>query len=192
MFLSVPSPYKEHSTWSWWWDECPQRADLANSACPLPSPPCVTTLGQGGKPATYKPERELSPNPTRLTPWSWISNLQNYEKINFYCLSHPDDAIWLWGARLSQLLKLVINLNNFSINFGIFLCAQSFCCSVSKGCPTLYNPMDCSMPGFPGLHSLPEFAHTPVHWVGDAIQPSHPLSPPSLPAFNLSQHQGLF
>ena len=52
--------------------------------------------------------------------------------------------------------------------------------------------MDCSMPGFPDLHYLPEFAQTHVHWVGDAIQPSHPLSPPFPPVFNLSQHQGLF
>ena len=52
--------------------------------------------------------------------------------------------------------------------------------------------MDCSMPGFPVHYQLPELAQTHVHWVGDAIQPSHPLSPPSPPAFNLSQHQGLF
>ena len=52
--------------------------------------------------------------------------------------------------------------------------------------------MDCSTPGFPDHHQLPELAQTHVHWVGDAIQPSHPLSSPSPPAFNLSQHQGLF
>ena len=52
--------------------------------------------------------------------------------------------------------------------------------------------MDCSTPGFPVLHHLLEFAQTPVRWVSDAIQPSYPLSSPSLPAFNLSQHQGLF
>ena len=52
--------------------------------------------------------------------------------------------------------------------------------------------MDCSMPGFPVLHHLMELAQTHVHWVSDAIQPSHPLSSPSLPAFNLSQHQSLF
>ena len=51
--------------------------------------------------------------------------------------------------------------------------------------------MDCSMPGFPVLHNLPELTQTHVHWVGDAIQPSHPLSSPS-PALNLSRHQGLF
>ena len=52
--------------------------------------------------------------------------------------------------------------------------------------------MDCSMPGFPVHSQLPELAQTHVHRVGDAIQPSHPLSPPSPPAFNLSHHQGLF
>jgi len=52
--------------------------------------------------------------------------------------------------------------------------------------------MDCSTPGFPVLHQLPELAQTHIHRVSDAIQPSHPLSSPSPPAFNLSQHQGLF
>ena len=56
---------------------------------------------------------------------------------------------------------------------------------------TLCNPLDCSTPGFPVHHQLPDLAQTHVHRVGDAIQPSHPLSAPSLPAFNLSQHQGL-
>ena len=51
-------------------------------------------------------------------------------------------------------------------------------CSVSKSCPTLYNPMDCSMPGCPALHCLLEFAQTHVHWVDDVIQPSHLLSDP--------------
>ena len=53
-------------------------------------------------------------------------------------------------------------------------------------------PMDCSTPDFPVHHQIPELAQTHVHWVSDAIQPSHPLSSPSLPALNLSQHQGLF
>ena len=64
--------------------------------------------------------------------------------------------------------------------------------SVAQSCPTLYDPMDCSSPGLPVHHQLPEFTQTHVHWVGDAIQSSHPLSSPSPPAFNLSQHQGLF
>ena len=65
-------------------------------------------------------------------------------------------------------------------------------CLVAKSCLSLYNLMDCSMPGFPVLHHLLEFAQTHVHRVSDAIQPSHPLSSPSPPALNLSQHQDLF
>ena len=63
--------------------------------------------------------------------------------------------------------------------------------SVGQSCLTLCNPLDRSMVGLP-VHQLPEFTQTLVHWVCDAIQPSHPLSSPSPPAFNLSQHQGLF
>ena len=63
---------------------------------------------------------------------------------------------------------------------------------ITQWCPTLWDHMDCSMPRFPVLRYLPEFAQSHVYWVGDTIQPSHPLSPPSPPAFNLSQHQGPF
>ena len=63
--------------------------------------------------------------------------------------------------------------------------------SVSQSYLTLCNCIDCSMPGLPVHHQLPEFTQTNVHWVSDAIQPSQPLSSPS-PAFNLSQHQSLF
>ena len=66
-----------------------------------------------------------------------------------------------------------------------------FCCSVTKSCPTLWDSMDCSTPGFPVLHYLPEFAQTHVHWVNNAIQPSRLLLPSSLPALILYQHQGL-
>ena len=65
-------------------------------------------------------------------------------------------------------------------------------CSVAQSCPTLCDPMNCSTPGFTVHHQLPELAQTHVHRVSDAIQPSHPLLSPSPPAFNLSQHQGLF
>ena len=64
------------------------------------------------------------------------------------------------------------------------------CCSVTTSCPALCEPVDRSTPGFPVLHHLPEFAQTHVHWVSDAISPSHPLLPSSPFAFNLSQHQG--
>ena len=64
--------------------------------------------------------------------------------------------------------------------------------SAAKSCPTLCDPMDHSTPGFPVYHQLPEFTQIHVHRVSDAIQPSHPRSSPSPPAFNFSQHQGLF
>ena len=64
--------------------------------------------------------------------------------------------------------------------------------SVAQSCPTLCDPMNRSLPGLPVHHQLPEFTQTHVHRVGDAIQPSHPLSSPSPPAPNPSQHQSLF
>ena len=64
--------------------------------------------------------------------------------------------------------------------------------TVAQSYPTFWDPMDCSMPGFPVHHQLLELAQTHVHWVGDAIQPSHLLSSSSPPALNLSQNQGLF
>ena len=69
---------------------------------------------------------------------------------------------------------------------------QALFSSAAQLCPTLCNPMNHSMPGLPVHHQLLEFTQTHVHWVGDAIQPSHPLSSPSPPAPNPSQHQGLF
>ena len=64
--------------------------------------------------------------------------------------------------------------------------------SVAQSCPTLCDPMNRSTPGLPVHHQLPKFTQTHVHGVSNAIQPSHPLSSPSPPALNLSQHQGLF
>ena len=66
------------------------------------------------------------------------------------------------------------------------------CCAVAQSCPNLCNAMDCSTPGFPVLYHLRKLAQIHVHWVSDAIQPSHLLLSPSSPAFSLSQHQGLF
>ena len=64
--------------------------------------------------------------------------------------------------------------------------------SVAQSCPTRCDPMDCSTSGFPVYHQVPEPTQTHVHCVSDAIQPSHLLSSPSPPAFNLSQHQDFF
>ena len=75
---------------------------------------------------------------------------------------------------------------------GIYLMHRTQFSSVAQSCPTLCDPMDCSITDVPVHHQLLEFIQTHVHRVGDAIQPSHLLSSPSPPAFNLSQHQGLF
>ena len=83
------------------------------------------------------------------------------------------------------------NLHTFSISDMVATILVQFS-SVAHLCPTLCDPMNCSMPGLPVHHQLPEFTQTHVDWVGDAIQPSHPRLSPSSPAFNLSQHQGLF
>ena len=77
-------------------------------------------------------------------------------------------------------------------NTRLTLCFSVQFSSVTQLCPTLYDPMDFSMPSFPVHHQLQEPTQTHVHWVSDAIQPFHPLSSSSPPAFNLSQHQGLF
>ena len=69
---------------------------------------------------------------------------------------------------------------------------EDCCCSVAQLCLSLFDPMDCRMPGFPVLHHFLELAQTHVYWVSDAILPSYPLSSLSPPVFNLSQHQGLF
>ena len=89
--------------------------------------------------------------------------------------------LFLWQVSLLLILVFLFIL--------IILCLQFS--SVAQSCPTLHDPMDCSTPGFPVHHQLPKLAQIHVHWVSDAIQPSHPLEYPS-PAFILSQHQSLF
>ena len=78
------------------------------------------------------------------------------------------------------------------IQFQLSLVVQSQLSLVAQSCPALSDHMDCSTPGLLVHHQLPEFTQTHVHPISDAIQPSHHLSSPSPPAFNLSQHQGLF
>ena len=82
------------------------------------------------------------------------------------------------------------NWSNLAYTQYIYLLHQSS--SDAHSCPTLCNPMNHSTPGLPVYHQLPKFTQTHVHRVGDTIQPSHPLSSPSPPAPNPSQHQGLF
>ena len=96
--------------------------------------------------------------------------------------------------------KLQVNslcsCSGYKHNLKIFYCPYAIysqsVSSVTQLCPTLHDPMYCSMTGFTVHHQHLELTQTHVHWVGDAIQPSHPLSSPSPPALNISQHQGLF
>ena len=101
----------------------------------------------------------------------WVSHLPDQE--SFPCL--PDALTW------HEYVDCFL-FTHRSVHFS----------SVAQLCPTLCDPMDCSMLGLPVHHQLPEFTQTYVHQVGDAIQTSHPLSSPSPSTFNLSQHQGLF
>ena len=99
-------------------------------------------------------------------PASMLS-LCNPARVPFQPITQPRDFLWQKG---------------FSVQFS----------SVAQSCPTLWDPMNCSTPGLPVHHQLPEFTQTRVHRVGDAIQPSHPLSSPSPPAPNPSQASGSF
>ena len=90
------------------------------------------------------------------------------------------------NTRVPRKLFKIVDINAYCSRLWIY------CCSVAKSCLSLRNQMDYSTPGFTVLHCLQEFAQTHVHWADDALPPSHPLLPPSLPVLNLSWHQGLF
>ena len=106
----------------------------------------------------------------------WLSNIPLY-----ICTTSSLFMCLLMNISFAPVLAII---KSTAMNTGFSLVAQL--------CPTLYDPMDCSTPGFPVHHQLPEPTQTHVHWVSDAIHPSHPRPSPSPPAFNLSQHQGLF
>ena len=126
-------------------------------------------------------------------------------------MSHTWNKTWQEHKHIGKKTEAVIsfNLQHFQVNIlgnclftinwliayvtsDIYPNTTDHIQSVAQSCPTLCDPITCSMPGLPVHHQLPEFTQTHVHWVSDAIQPSHPLLSPSPPAFNLFQHQGLF
>ena len=97
----------------------------------------------------------------------------------------------MWGPPPPELIRdIFLNIITCLPIDGLHLEHQIR--SVAQSCPTLCDPMNRSTPGLPVHHQLPEFTQTHVHRVSDAIQPSHPLSSPSPPAPNPSQHQSLF
>ena len=106
-------------------------------------------------------------------------------------------SLWWYPTISSSVISFSSCLQSFpasgSDDWVIFYCIYvSEWVRVAQSCPTLCDPMDCSRPGSPVHHQLLELAQTHVHPVGGTIQPSHPLSSPSSPTFNLFQNQGLF
>ena len=169
----------------------------------------------------FDSKREFAP-PTvllglLLCPWTWGIPSQPLQRLPSYwglsdvgCGSSPHGQSseaqlmllpWTWGVSRAQALvnRWVPGSVSMTIRYTMRLsdstwyCQVDFrSCSITQSCPTLCNPMDWSTPGLPVHHQLLELAQTHVHWVGDVIEPSHPVSSPSPPVFNLPQHQGLF
>ena len=101
---------------------------------------------------------------------------------------------WAWNDYFLKVWRIRLHKSEICSSKYTIWCSidKTSVSSVIQSCLTLFNPMNCSMPGLPVHYQLPELTQTHVHWVGDAIQPSHLLSSPFPPAFNLSQHQGIF
>ena len=114
--------------------------------------------------------------------------------VNFFSLRYTCYALVDLGLPYSSqtAFLFLLSLAICSSIYGVYQCHSVQFSSVAQSCPTLSNLMNHSTPGLPVQHQLPEFTQTRVHRVSDAIQPSHPLSSPSPPAPNPSQHQSLF
>ena len=129
--------------------------------------------------------------------WGWLCGFSQTDISVFlflvlYLLSYKiilPSALFCSSPSGEYLLHEVLNKGCLYHLNRLPLCC---CFSVAKSGPALGNPMNCSASGFSDLYYLPEFIQTHVHWVSDAIQPSHPLSPPSPLTFSIFQHQGLF
>ena len=178
-------------------------ADAIQPSNPLssPSPPAPQSL-----PASVSfPMSQLftwGGQSTGVSASAWVlpMNTQDwliYSVMLTSAVQQSDSDIYWAGQKVFlnfpiSYWKIQMNFNFFGLPYvcGVYISVQFS--SVTQSCLTLCDPMDCSTPGFPVHHQLPELAQTHIHWVSDAIQPSHPLLSPSPPAFNLSQHQGLF
>ena len=197
-----------------WW--CPQKKAEAALKQALIQAPALKLLGPEKPFQLYGHEREgialglqtqrlgpepqavayiskrLNPNCLRLA--SLLSKPRGHSSSNKRC---PKALTRRWANYFYQLpsettFKWKRPLMDVRTKDSQISVISSVIISVTQSCPTLCDSMDCSTPGLPVHHQLPELVQTHVHWVSDAIQPSHPLSSPSPPAFNLSQHQGLF
>ena len=128
--------------------------------------------------------------PPFFSKYQYILRLRDrFKKAYMLCFGQWNGSLWKhwesqenWEFLWSQEKQMYL---------GVVCMLAHQLSSVAQSCLTLCDPMSCSIPGFPVHHQLLEFTQTHVHWVGDAIQPSHPPLSPSPPTFNLSQHQGL-
>ena len=118
--------------------------------------------------------------------WEDLPGEENDNPLQYFCLENSmDRGAWeakVYGVGVGHDWAISLSLCHASVQFS----------SVAQSCPPLCDPMNHSAPGIPVHHQFPELTQTHVHRVGDAIQPSHPLSSPPLPAPNPSKHQGLF
>ena len=105
---------------------------------------------------------------------------------------HGDSPGKITGVGCHALFQVQLHMNLQLSQSKMWFKVCYWISSLTQSCPTLCDPMDCTTPGFPVHHQLPELTQTHVRWVGDAIQPSHLLSTPSPLASNHSQHQSLF
>ena len=160
----------------------PSPGDLPNHPEIKPGSPTLQADSLPSEP----PEKPLFPCSNQNETWMCFSFP--------HLISSPShcQSSWYKLQFISKPQQVFLYSCIFHIKFLSLVPSWYYCCSVSQSCLTLCNPMDCSTPDFPVHHHLLELAQTHVHRVGDAIQPSHPLLSPSPPAFNLSQHQGLF
>ena len=182
----------------WWHIECSTYTAsyfrIWNSSTGIPSLPLalfIVLLSKAHLTSHYR----ISGSRWVITPswlsWSWRSFLYSssvYSCHLFLISSASDILLYSTG---SYIQYPVIKHDRKNMKKIAFLVDIQFS-SVAQSCLTLCDPMNHRTRGLPVHHQLPESTQTHVHWVSDAIQPSHPLSSPSPPALNLSQHQGLF
>ena len=133
--------------------------------------------------------------------WNWKKNLYQFSSVAQWCPTLCDPMnrriyIFPWKSTFVTVFSSIKFRLRVHESYGVRSCCFFFSSvqfsSFAQSCRTLCDPMNYSMPGLSVHHQFPESTQTHVHWVGDAIQPSCPLSSPSSPALNLSQHQGLF
>ena len=178
----TPGVHSNSCPSSWWCHPAISSSVVPFSSCPQSLPawgyfPMSQLFPSGGQSTGVSASASVLPMDTQdwsPSGWTGLISLQS-KGLSTVFSNTTIQKHQFFGAQCSSQ-------SNSHIQFS----------SVTQLCPTHCNPMDCSTPGLPVHHQLPEFTQTHVHRVGEAIQPSHPLPSPSPPAPNPSQHQGLF